>query len=521
MSNRFREFFWFTGLRRILTSTVVLALLAGAGIAAYAIYTPDLHCATGVDRPEKGAECIGVNGDGYDFGRPALHDVAQAIARENRTLKKGEYATVALLLPLTSTDRDMANKVLHETQGAFVEQYRANHGSNGLVPKIRLVLANTGVGSALWPGAVKKLEGMTGAPDHLRAVSGVATSSDETRAAVTDLTQHHIPVIGTTITADDIANGPKSSHFPGLARVSPTNQDEAAALANFADVDPRKTLMVRDNRPGDHYTSTLKSAFDGLMKGAPYADREYTSPANPSQDGSTANTFEQDTEVICSTQVNTILFAGRHTQLRQFVNELGKRGCQEKPYTILTGDEGSYLGYDTKLNRSALRPRSKGAAKVTVEYAALAHPDAWTSGNPSTPKTGGTAADYTEFFQWVTTASGKEVGPIGPIGAKSLADGQAIIAYDGMTTAVTGIRKARASSSILPDIDDVGREWSKLQGPLRVEGASGWICLDNYGNPYDKAVPIVELAADGTPHFKELAWPKKNPPNQECVPPRS
>lgn len=54
MSNRFREFFWYTGLRRILTSAVVLVLLAGAGIAAYALYTPDLHCAKGVDRPEKG-----------------------------------------------------------------------------------------------------------------------------------------------------------------------------------------------------------------------------------------------------------------------------------------------------------------------------------------------------------------------------------------------------------------------------------------------------------------------------------
>ncbi|WP_328329890.1 MULTISPECIES: ABC transporter substrate-binding protein [unclassified Streptomyces] len=523
MSNRFREFFWYTGLRRIITSAVVLVLLAGAGIAAYAIYTPDLHCAEGVDRPEQGAECIGVNGDGYDFGRPALHDVAQAIARENRTLKKGQYATVALLLPLTSTDSDMANKVLHEAQGAFVEQYRANHDDNDQVPKIRLVLANTGVGSGQWATTVNKLKGMTGAPDQLRAVSGVATSSDATRDAVKELTRSHIPVIGTTITADDISNSAKGIPFPGLARVSPTNKDEADALKNFADIDPKKTLLVRDTHPGDHYTETLRAAFNGMLEGAPYEDRVYTSPPDQSEDGSTANTFAQITDAICSArQVNTILFAGRHTQLRQFVNALGNRICVRTKFTILTGDEGSYLGYDTKLNKKALKPK-KGAEPVIVQYAALAHPGAWSKAtDPDMPATGGSPADYTAFTNAVAAASGKGVGPIGPIDNASLADGQAIIAYDGMATAVTGIRRARAGSSALPDIEDVGAVWSKLQGPLRVNGASGWICLDNYGNPYDKAVAIVQLTQTGTQEFVKLAWPDKTkkPPAQECLPPR-
>ncbi|WP_329127834.1 ABC transporter substrate-binding protein [Streptomyces sp. NBC_01465] len=506
--NRFREIFWFTPLKRILTSALALVLLAAAGIGAYVVYTPDLHCAKGVDRPEKGAECIGVSGDGYDFGVPGLHAVAQAVARENKTLKSGTYATVALLLPLTSTDSGTATKVLNEVQGAFLEQYRANHNDNGQVPKIRLVLANSGRGSEQWSHAVDRLKSMTDAPDNLRAVSGIAISSPSTKAAVKELTASHIPVIGTTITADDIANSPSGDPYPGLARVSPTNLDEARALAQFGKVDAKRALLVQDTVTTDYYTSTLKAAFTTLLKGAPYAPNLFTSPPDSTEDGTTANTFDQMKFLICDTRADTIFFAGRHTQLRQFINALGARGCQERAFTILTGDEASYLGRDTKLDKSAL------AKKITVRYASLAHPDAWTTGTP--PKTGGSAADYKTFAALLAKAAGDDVGPIGP---SQLADGQAIVAYDAMTLAVHGIRKATVKGKTLPELADVGTQWTLVKGQLRVFGASGWICLDNHGNPYNKAVPIVELTPQGTQRFVKIAWPEGKPPTQACLPP--
>lgn len=110
--------------------------------------------------------------------------MASAIARENATLKSGRYATIALLLPLTSTDAAMQTKMQRELQGAFAAQYRANHLSNEQVPKIRLVLANTGKNNLLWRPTVDRLKTMTGAPDNLRAVSGVATSSTQIKSAV-------------------------------------------------------------------------------------------------------------------------------------------------------------------------------------------------------------------------------------------------------------------------------------------------------------------------------------------------
>lgn len=52
-----------------------------------------------------------------------------------------------------------------------------------------------------------------------------------------------------------------------------------------------------------------------------------------------------------------------------------------------------------------------------------------------------------------------------------------------------------------------------------MNGASGWICLDAHGNPYDKAVPIVELTPDSHARFVRLAWPEGKPPAAECLPP--
>ncbi|MFJ3586202.1 ABC transporter substrate-binding protein [Streptomyces sp. NPDC090127] len=510
MVSPLRARLWYTTRQKIVTSVVAVAVLGSlAGYAIDRATTPeDRSCAPGVERPAGSSECVGVNGDGYDFGVPSLTGIAALIRDENRALKPGEYATVALLLPLTSPDGGMRVKVLHEIQGAYARQYRANHESNSETPKIRLVLANTGKGNAHWRATVDRLKTMTDGEDRLRAVSGVATSSTEIRQAVTELTGAGIAVVGTTITADDIANGPGAgkNRYPGLARVSPTNGDEAKALAHFGEVEAAKALLVQDTRTGDHYTDTLKAAFSASLKGAPYEPQLFTSPADPTEEGTTANTFRQITHLICDTRAETVFFAGRHTQLRQFINALGARGCAERPFTILTGDEGSYLGADGKLNRAALK------AKLTVRYAALAHPDAWTAGpGREVPATGGSTAAYETFLTDIARAS-KEPVP--------LADGQAIVAYDAMATAVHAIRQATPQGAQYPGLADVATQWPQVKGSLRVEGASGWICLDNFGNPFNKAVPIVELSQDGTQKFVQIAWPEGRPPAANCLPPR-
>ncbi|MER7535951.1 hypothetical protein ABTX77_14355 [Streptomyces sp. NPDC097704] len=499
-----------TPRQKFVATAVTASVVLGFGTYGFTrLTTPENRsCAEGVARPLDSAECIGVNGSGHDFGEADLKDVTESIRAENASLKAGEYVTVAVLLPLTSTDSGMRIKVLHEVQGAYAYQRRANQESNGQRPTIRLVLANTGQGNAHWRTVVDRLVAMADGPDRLRAVSGIATSSGEMREAVAALTHAKVAVVGTTITADDIANGPGRKPFPGLARVSPTNGDEARALANFGRVDAAKALLVQDTRSGDHYVDTLKAAFAQSLKRAPLEPQEFTSAPDSTQEGTTANTFVNITHLICDTRTETVFFAGRHTQLRQFINALGDRGCVDRAFTVLTGDEGSYLGADEKLDRKALKK------KVTVRYAALAHPDAWQPApGRQIPRTGGSPQAYADFLADIAKAAPKD-RPV------ALSDGQAIIAYDAMATAVHAIRQATPEGVAYPSKEDVGTQWPQVKGSLRVQGASGWICLDNYGNPYNKAVPIVELAQDGSPRFVQTAWPEGRPPTSTCLPPK-
>lgn len=514
-----REHVWEIPLRRYLSLLLAAALVAGGVFGVRTLMHDDRRCAPGVSRPAGSDECVGVATGVYDFGQPRFHQVVEAIGRENKGLKSGSYVTVALMLPFTSTSTTNLNDIEHQLQGAYLAQYSANHDSNGQSPQIRLLLANSGTGKDSWRPTVDQLDGMTRSADRLRAVAGIGQSTDPNQAAVAALTKLGIPVIGSSITADELANGQrgkKSDPYPGLARVAPTNTDEARALASYTKAkanraNENKAMLVYD-KPGDPYTNSLKQSFSTLMNGSPYQpvlEQPFTPPADRSQEGTTANTFRQITNIVCDTprDTHTILFAGRHTQLRQFVNALGDRGCMDRSFQVLTGDEASYLTYEKELNRDALRHN------LTVLFTSLAHPDAWLK-NP--PKTGGSTADYQTLQRLLKSAEHKPAGPIGPV---ALDDGQLIIGYDALQLAVHGIREAVPEGRSIPTLADVGLQWPQVKGSLKVAGASGWICLDEHGNPYDKAVPIVRLTPEGDSQFVQLAWPEGKPPGKDCLPP--
>lgn len=69
----------------------------------------------------------------------------------------------------------------------------------------------------------------------------------------------------------------------------------------------------------------------------------------------------------------------------------------------------------------------------------------------------------------------------------------------------------------MPSLSEVADSWLRLHGNNRVEGASGWICLDQYGNPYDKTVSMVHLdPATKTAVFDGIAWPAGRAPDANC-----
>ncbi|MFE7119465.1 ABC transporter substrate-binding protein [Streptomyces sp. NPDC057654] len=490
---------------------LALALLSIGGWALYDWLRPDRTCASGVNR--RGGECVGVTDGGFSFAGN-LDEVSARIKAENDSAARAPHVSLAIMIPMTAAEPFEQRKVLSEVQGMYLAQYRANHRSNDQTPKIRLLLANPGRDHTYWPEVSDDLARRAATKENLRAVVAFNVSVRATQQAIARLTnERHIPVVGGAVTAGDIGNS--AAHpdaYKGFVRVLPTTRDQAAALKYFNEdkgMDPKRSLVVEDLRQDDNYTVTLKRAFHELTKGAPRAPEQYRSPADFSKEGSTSNDFHQMVNTICNSPARDIYFAGRPVQLRQFINELGTRACTDKQYRVVSGYAASTLSSDEKLNWDALR------GGVSVEYASVAHPDAWTS--PNAPATGGSKAAYEQLSDLAAEAAHK---PVGPVGRVELTDSRAVTTHDAAWTAITAIRNnSRNGSGAVPSLDQVRNAWLRLHGADKVEGASGWICLDNYGNPYDKAVPVVRLdPRTRSVAFVGHAWPEGGkPPAEDCT----
>lgn len=503
-------------LNRALAAAVAVAVLATGGYLGYEKWVvDDPSCAPGVEQRGDRNECIGVTDGAYVF-TDELKQVSARIKAENDRVADSSPVTVALMIPMTSAAPAERRELVEQVQGAYLAQHWANDDRNKdkRQPPIRLVLANPGHGYQQWRAVADQLaQAVTDDKQNLRAVAGINISIAETEQAVRYLTaDKHIPVVAGPMTADDIKNTPADPRrYPGLARIAPGNADQAGALASYgAAVKPEEALVIEDTRDNDNYLATLRQTFEKLTKGAPNAPETYQSPPDFNDEGNLANDFHQMVPSICTSAATTLYFAGRPVQLRQFLVELGTRKCN-KHYTVVTGSHASTLMVDAKF-ADKWDALTTGAG-ITVRYTALAHPD--TFGEKSTEAPGGSKAASKALADLLGEPDTKAPDAIGPA---DLSDGRVIITYDSVSTAIAGIRDRTVGEVKKPSTDDVARSWLRMHGEYRVDGASGWICLDQYGNAYNKAVPIVHLdPASKNAVLDTLAWPLGHTPDANCA----
>ncbi len=480
-----------TGKLRVAALALVIA--AAAVIAPLVLVNQGNQCGAGYFRGGS-HECVGVSYGGYDFSA-ALHAVDQDIARENAWVAahSAQHVTVALLLPLTSTDTPTVETV-EAVEGAFVAQYRKNHDDNGKQPLVELALANPGTDSAQWQPVVQQLNGMKNAPGNLRAVTGISVSTTTTQQEVATLTKTDgIPVVGGAIVADDLANAlGQAAAYPGLARVEPTNREEAAALAAYGahNAQPNQVVLVEDTNPTDEYDKTLAAAFanDTNQQVLPY-----DSQADPQGVSTMSNDLQRDVSLICGNPpVKWVYFAGRQDALVDFLNELA--GCQQRQFTVLTGSAASHV-----VNQASpsLDPGDFAGGFITLEYVPIASPATWEDYPDTQP--GWSPNGYQDFAGTFHAMFGG--------GDQALVDGQAIINYDAVFTAISGIRLETGGGTGIPSPEAVAGSWSALYEGNAVLGASGEICVDIQGNPWNKVIPIVKYAAGGTPQVVAREYP--------------
>ncbi|MFE7116072.1 hypothetical protein ACFU99_11700 [Streptomyces sp. NPDC057654] len=505
-----------------MIGVLVLAVVAGTYFTVRAS-RHDPSCGSGVKERGTQHECTGVT-DGSVVFAPALKQVTQRIKAENDAVAGKTPVTVALMIPMISDNAAEQRELVEQTQGAYLAQYRANHRSNNQRPPVRLLLANPGHNYEFWrPIADRLASAAASGRENLRAVAGINISLDATEDALAYLTNTKgIPVVAGSLTGNDFANTPERPHaFRGLARVAPTNSDQAAALGSYgAGKKPDETMVVEDLREGDNYLYTLRRVFERLAKGAKNAPETFRSPKDFNKEDNLSNDFHQMVADICTSDAKTVYFAGRPVQLRQFLVELGNRTC-DKRYTVITGSHASTLTVDPKF-APEWGSLTKGAG-ITLRYAGLAHPDAWapnapgSDNGPADRSDDASKAAYKEFRDLAAEFGPGSEHPIGPV---SLVDSRTIITHDSVATAIAGIRNSTVGSVRMPTLPQVADGWLRLHGTHTVHGASGPICLDQYGNPYNKAVPIVHLdPVTKKAVFDRLAWPEGHPSPSDCTAP--
>ncbi|MFE6160524.1 amino acid ABC transporter substrate-binding protein [Streptomyces sp. NPDC056486] len=531
------EHLWNTLLKKIITCVIAALLAVGAYGLVSRLTEQAGSCADGVTK--SGGECVGVNGSGYDFGEPQIAPVAARIAEENRRIDKQPHVTVAMMLPLQPESKAERQQLRSELQGAFLAQYRANREPGK--PVVRLVLANPGKDYLRQDEVVPELVRMSrSGSDNLRAVTGFNLSLDATKKAVRSLTEQQVPVLVARASASSLANGESKDgtyDFKGLARIIPTNEQQARALAAYnGSRKDRQTVLVRDTRP-DPYVRSLARAFQKLPEDGPAGpdDMTFTSPgvADP---GDVDNQFRPTVNTICNSGADTVYFAGRSTHLRLFLKSLAKEACAERKFTVVSGSDAASLNNRmTDEDWAELRDGS-GKPRLTVQYAAPAHPDAWsaevskwqadeekrTGKKPPGSKAPGSLRDPLDELARLekTVAALKAAGR--DIGDVELGDSRTMMVHDGVRTAVEAIRGAKPTGEAAPSAEQVGNRWATMQSKNRVNGTSGRICLTKAGNPYDKPLAVVELkpgtkAGPGTLDFVGLAWPTGKRQPEDCV----
>jgi ABC-type branched-subunit amino acid transport system substrate-binding protein len=497
---------------RILLGTVAVALVATVGTV---LVTHLLTHCPGSLRYE-GQQCVGVS-DNNDVFDPGLADVLGKFRAENQRIaqlgKPVVSVGVLVSMPKPGDNVGLAGSTREQLEGVYLAQLRANSTATlGSTPLLRLLVANAGENTTQWQYVVPNLieRAQRVGDNRLVAVVASGDSVQPMLDALNQLFQAEIPVVPIRLTASRLSDDVGNANIP-LARPTPTNQDQVDAMVTALRATSQHALLLADTNPNDFYTTSLADAFTRA-----YPDATHTLVPTETYDstlGGVANTMHEVVQNICQTQPDLIYFAGRSADLESFVEALANRSCPDQHIRLASGSDAVIFAGDVASDPSGelhigLRANSE------VIFTALAHPDAWVS-RPDAFSTGAIAPLQ---LQCSGSDCFYQIFP-----HESLTDGSVIMGYDALLVAVRAIRPGGGLNGAPLTINDnplrVAQELRRIHGIGAVAGASGWISLNNSGNPRKKAMPILKMQPDGTVVFNQLAAPQGTPCEPNLHPP--
>ncbi|MGW1376649.1 ABC transporter substrate-binding protein [Streptomyces sp. NPDC002446] len=469
----------------IVSALVAAAVLAGltmriAGTAG--------RCGEGVHKAA-GGECVGVTDGAYTFEN--LHGLSGKIRAENdKVAKSGEPSVaIAYLEAMAGGSADRGPEATRQAVGGAYLAQRALNEERSTLPKIRLLLANTGRGDRSWRQVADQLIAMRDS-EHLVAVAGFGQSNDRTAAAVKRLRAAGLPMVGATVAADGL-----SSPTAGFYRVSFPNRDQTAAAAGYLKEQQRgrpgyRVQVIRDGNEQDAYNTSLYEDFQAAARRAKLEVDGEVIPfrSGAGQEATTGNALSLVADKVCDDPQppDAVYFAGRGRELRRFIEAAGEGG-RRCPTTVLSGSSalGVYFGTGGEEHRDELARLAQRwkYSRLTVYYTAFTHPEISQKVYGGGARTGPFAAFERAF--------GEQVG--GP--AADLASGQAMLGHDATYTIGKAARNAvgvygtrRVTARMVLDMLE------QTNGRSRVRGISGYIAFDpDTGEPVDRPLALVEL----------------------------
>lgn len=479
-------------VRRLVAGVVALALVAGGGWLAYQLYQEahDPCDAEGViagEGPDGETECVGVTDGSFAF-TDELKEVLGEIKKANDDAERsGDYVTVAYMTAFTLTkgrDNLTVKSVKQELQGAHLAQQRYN--GRGTHPRLRLEIANMGSQFRNWKPTVDALIARRESR-NLVAVTGLGQSTEESKKAVRRLAaKTKLAMVANSITSTEFRN--TADGIEGLVRVAPTNVDEAWAAAEYLrDLDDvEDVVLVKDKNKKNSYARTLAASFTEALRSGdgPRLAEEDPKEFDSSARDAVVGVLEDLADNLCEHQPDAVYFAGRGQHLTSFLDALVSRPCQTWEPMVMTGDD------TTTLSAEDLR----GAAEkgVEVHYTGLTHPEM----AEHLPEGQRPPGKTTELFTRDGTLNEM-------FGKQPRDDGDAMTAYDAVTTALEALKRAKRN-----DIRITGQSVREMLFQLdhhrRVPATSGFLSFRNNGDPKDRWVPILRLTGEGRPELVKV-----------------
>ncbi|MFS8202390.1 ABC transporter substrate-binding protein [Streptomyces sp. CWNU-52B] len=409
----------------------------------------------GDDLREVGGDCVGVTADAFEAD-PGLASLIKAVAAENARVKQGwesppsgpriPYVRIALMMPFTSDEHSAmtTDMIRRGLVGALAAQQQANRFGG---PRFQMLLAPDGRNLDAWEPVVARLAELTEDTEApLVGVSGIPSSTPETRQAITALSAHKIPTVGPVITAATM----NARYF---FKTSPNNDEFARALKLYLDDGParRKGFLVWDNRKDDVYSQNLRSVFEK------YFTDEYDLTVNTSNFAGSSGTgqgvpqrFSDAVQKICRERSDVVFFAGRDQDLPAFIEQLAEESSCGRTSKLRILKIG--IGLEPTLTTPALT-RRLAEANAMIVNASSVDPAWWKKGS----KPGKGLGPFLDRFDRLAAQH--------DLGGEPLADGYAIMYHDAFTLLTDAVDRtvtefeqtdgATSSALRLPDKDDV------------------------------------------------------------------